>query len=29
MGNRPYPRVRDGRDLRENRAVLLARYGVD
>jgi YVTN family beta-propeller protein len=29
MGNKPYPTVRDGRDLRENRAALLAGYGIE
>jgi hypothetical protein len=27
MGNKPYPAVRNGRDLGENRPVLLEQYG--
>ena len=29
MGNLPYPTVRSGADLRENRKVLLRKYGIE
>jgi len=28
MGNKPYPTERSGKDLRENRKELLAKYGI-
>jgi hypothetical protein len=29
MGEKPYPRQRNGANLRENRAAFLARFGID